>query len=803
MSETKELSPDRRNDLVALLQQRGELLALPEELITNAMVRCVPRGEGMAPITTPGSGRLPVSTQVATAPTEMGDVEDDSLPPSTEESISSRIVRSNIRPGTSERLKTGSSARRKTTTSVRKSVPKTSRIGQSSSELAPVSVDGSGNDVGAANNDAVGALTPGALKQISDPDDDGSQDLLEDGSIIAGYRIESPLGAGAMGQVYKAMQMSMNRLVAFKVLAPKLANNRKFRERFLREARAAGRLHHPNLIAVHDVGEADGLMFFSMELVDGNTVSDLIQKHGRLPEMRALEICRQTLEALKFAHAAGVVHRDIKPDNIMVTKAGMVKVADLGLARADELEGSVSVTATNTGAVMGTPHYMAPEQGRDAHRVDHRADLYAVGATLYHIVCGNPPFTGSSAMEVLVRAVNNPLKFPEPGPTPAMRVLISRLMEKDAAQRPQSASEALEMLSKIRRKQVDEDPANAGDAAVAVQRARARRMRRTARRVSFYAFAVTIAIVVILFIVGVTGGWQWHSMINEAKGLAEQDKYAEAVALLDRQNTTWASRKLELDRVRSEITNAWDSWAYNIAQKPMREFQDYMRKHDLKNAYTTLQNIGIDLRSARVQKDIDQFQRQWEDAMLTDEGAKNATALEEELVRELWPQEYINHLGHDLLLAFQYNPKTNAVLHENTLRFTAKGSAILDERPKILDGRSMRCAVKFVDKNHNDDHWDLIFSDGRRLVITREGMRVTGTGGDDIELSKSSGQYLFSIRVDRKATEIQLNDAGGWVPIAPITERLKLEWDIGGSRAIDLRVRVVPHGRQRNSGNKK
>jgi eukaryotic-like serine/threonine-protein kinase len=464
--------PINREAMIRLLEQRAQLLALPDESVTSALVRCIPRPplavSHVRDVTQPSTPVL--STQVANAAMEIGD----------EESAKKEITNSVAERG--------------------------EKINPPATENPALAVSSDHH----VQNLAVSAdapLTATALGKLEQTGEDSAIDALSAGTIMAGYRIESPLGAGAMGQVYRALQLSMNREVAFKVLAPKLARNRKFRDRFLREARAAGRLHHPNLIAVHDVGEADGRMFFSMELVDGVTVGHLLKKHGRIPEMRALEIIRQCLEALKFAHGQGIVHRDIKPDNIMVKNSGMVKVADLGLARAEEIDGDASITQTNTNVVMGTPHYMAPEQGRDAHRVDHRADLYAVGATLYHLLCGEPPFSGGSAMEVIFRAARQPLKFPEPGPTPALRILISRLMEKDPAKRPQSASDVLEMISQLRRKQVDDEPEMVGDTAVAVARARSRRLRRTVKKIAWYSFALTVVLVILIFAWVISGGW--------------------------------------------------------------------------------------------------------------------------------------------------------------------------------------------------------------------------------------------------------------------------------------------------------
>lgn len=757
MNGPAKLDGDRRERLVSDLRDRARLLRLPDDLIAKAMVRCLPRGDGRhqtpsattpasatpvsdlsaafpitpGPATPPsGSSPSPVPTQVATAPTELG----DSAPPSAVTVID--------RPVTS----------------------------------IPANVD---PDV---QNDA---LTPRSLARLTE--ESGQWDALTEGTIIAGYRIESALGAGAMGQVYRATQLSMNRAVAFKVLAPKLAANRKFRERFVREARAAGRLHHPNLIAVHDVGEADGLMFFSMELVDGTTLAELLRRHGRIPEMRALEICRQALEALKFAHSNGVVHRDIKPDNLMVTKSGMVKVADLGLARAEDAD-DASVTATSIGQVMGTPHYMAPEQGRDAHGVDHRADLYAVGATLFHLVCGHTPFTGDSAMEVLMRAASQPLKFPEPGPSPAVRVLISRLMEKEPADRPQSAAEAIEMVSRLRRKQVDDDPDSAPTAVEAVSRARRRRMRRTMRKLSWYAFGLSIAVVVIVVVIGLAGGWQWSSTQNDVAKLARANRYREAVVLLDRQQPGVTAPAREITRIRAEVERAWDSWAYLQVQGIFKTVAEHLAQRRLADAYTTLQGISDDLKSPGVRLDYDAYQRKWEEAMLAEEAT--APKPEDTRVRELWPREYVDHLGADLLHTFAWRPPTSAVVSENTVRLTGTGNAHSDVSASVV-GRALRFAVRFPDNNHGTDQWALPFSDGRTLVISRSGIRLTGAGEDRI-LAKESDTYAFALQFDRDAVELQPPGGNKWLPIAKPTKELLMSWDVGANRSIDIRLRLVP-----------
>lgn len=751
------LSPERRAKLVSALNERGRLLRLPEDLLPKALLRCLPRSDGQ--VTTPssltptgaGSGSgfravvggtpvstpmpTPVPTLVATAPTEPGDegaVAPVTIPPATK----------------------------------------------------PASAAVSAGPGGAAGGHD--ALTPLSLARLGG--ESGQWDALVEGAIIAGYRIESALGSGAMGQVYRAMQLSMNRAVAFKVLSPKLSSNPKFRERFVREARAAGRLHHPNLISVHDVGEADGLMFFSMELVDGTTVAELLRRHGRIPETRALEICRQTLEALKFAHANGIIHRDIKPDNLMVTNSGMVKVADLGLARAEDID-DASVTATNVGAVMGTPHYMAPEQGRDAHRVDHRADLYAVGATLYHLVCGHTPFGGDSAMEVLMRSASQPLKFPEPGPSPAVRVLISRLMEKEASDRPQSAAEVIEMVSKLRRKQVDEDPESAPTAAEAVQRARRRRLRRTMRKLSWYAFGLSIAVVVVVVVMGLAGGWQWSNAQAEVSRLAKGDRYREAMEVLERQQPGVMSPAKEINRLRSELEKAWDSWAYLKLQGAFSSIGTLIAEHKLTEAYTALQGINEDLMSPGVRKDFESYQRKWEEAMLAEDAKQPKPA--DGRVRELWPQEYVNHLGADLLHHFAFTPAANAVVRENTVRFTGNGHGRGDVSSS-LNVRTLRFVVRFPDNGHGLDQVALPFADGHTLVFTRSGMVLRGAGAEDRVLLKESEQYQFTLLLTNEAVELLPQGHLRPLPIAKATKELVWSWDIGTNRSVDIRLRVVP-----------
>jgi serine/threonine protein kinase len=197
------------------------------------------------------------------------------------------------------------------------------------------------------------------------------------------------LGQGGMGVVYKARQRQLDRIVAVKLLPPSVGDEPAFAERFTREAQALARLNHPNIVQVYDFGRTDEYFYFVMEYVDGVNLRALIRDHKLDPEA-ALKIVPQICEALQFAHDEGIVHRDIKPENILVDKKGRVKIADFGLAKllgrtADDL------SLTGTGQLMGTLGYMAPEQLQQAHKVDHRADIYSLGVVFYEMLTGQLP----------------------------------------------------------------------------------------------------------------------------------------------------------------------------------------------------------------------------------------------------------------------------------------------------------------------------------------------------------------------------------------------------------------------------
>jgi len=267
--------------------------------------------------------------------------------------------------------------------------------------------------------------------------------------IIGGHQLVSKLGQGGMGAVFKAIQLSMQREVAVKVLAPHLARDKEFVERFVREARAAGKVQHANVIGCYDVGVDKGTPYMSLELVAGG---DALQRcktaGGRLGEREAVTIIRDCARGLAAIHKAGLIHRDIKPANIFLTTDGIAKLADLGLARSTSGDDKM----TQTGATVGSPAYMSPEQAKGAHDLDIRTDIYSLGASLFHLVCGEPPFTASTVFATVAKVINEPLPDPRarnPALSPGCSALIKKAMVKDRAQRlatPEALLDACEAL---------------------------------------------------------------------------------------------------------------------------------------------------------------------------------------------------------------------------------------------------------------------------------------------------------------------------------------------------------------------
>lgn len=256
---------------------------------------------------------------------------------------------------------------------------------------------------------------------------------------LGGFEILQKLGQGGMGVVYKARQKNLDRIVAIKILPPQLASNKAFIAQFFQEARAAARLNHPNVVRGIDVGEAGGFYYFAMEYVDGQPLQEMIGDEGALKEKKALRIIEQIGLALQHAAKNKMVHRDIKPDNILIDGSGNAKLSDLGLARV-----GTDASGQKSAEIFGTPNYISPEQARGEQNVDIRSDIYSLGATFYHAVTGVLPFEADSAAVLMTKHLNEePVSPRKRNPLLSKNscAIIAKMMAKDIAARYQSPEE--------------------------------------------------------------------------------------------------------------------------------------------------------------------------------------------------------------------------------------------------------------------------------------------------------------------------------------------------------------------------
>jgi WD40 repeat protein/predicted Ser/Thr protein kinase len=262
------------------------------------------------------------------------------------------------------------------------------------------------------------------------------------------YRMLTWLGAGGMGVVFKAEHRLMERTVALKIIQKSLTERTEAVERFRQEVKAAARLSHPNIVVAYDAEQAGDLHFLVMEYIEGTSLDHVVQSRGRLPVAQACDLARQVALGLQHAHERGMIHRDIKPQNLLLTPAGQVKILDFGLARFCLENSGGSLTAP--GVILGTPEYVAPEQALDARQADARADIYSLGCTLYFLLAGRPPFPeGSALQKLMAHQQHTPPALADVRPdVPAQFVrIVERLMAKDPAQRCQTAAEVAEQLA--------------------------------------------------------------------------------------------------------------------------------------------------------------------------------------------------------------------------------------------------------------------------------------------------------------------------------------------------------------------
>jgi len=269
--------------------------------------------------------------------------------------------------------------------------------------------------------------------------------------LLGSYVLLERLGEGGMGAVYKARNWKLGRVVALKVIRKERLASEDAVRRFHREIRAAAALSHPNIVAAHDADEVHGTHFFAMECVEGSDLAKLIKQHGPLPLAQACDWVRQAAVGLQHAHERGMVHRDIKPHNLLLTKQGVVKILDMGLARVTVGEdGEASTTMTQEGMVMGTPDYMAPEQAEESHTVDIRADIYSLGCTLYQLLTGKVPFPGGSLIQKLKKHQSEqpaPVEQRRPDVPPTVCEVVYKLMAKRPEDRYQTPVEAAAALA--------------------------------------------------------------------------------------------------------------------------------------------------------------------------------------------------------------------------------------------------------------------------------------------------------------------------------------------------------------------
>ncbi|MDF1506164.1 serine/threonine-protein kinase, partial [Roseisolibacter sp. H3M3-2] len=270
-------------------------------------------------------------------------------------------------------------------------------------------------------------------------------DLLDElrRALAGRFDVERLLGAGGMGSVYVGRDVTLDRPVAIKVVNPDVALAPTVRQRFLAEARTVARLRHPHVVAVHAAGEAGGLLYFVMEYVPGESLRDRLARDGRFDDAEALVVLRDLARALGYAHAQGVVHRDVKPENVLLdAESGRAMLTDFGVAQALAAQDEGDGRLTGMGIVLGSPRYMSPEQAAGERQLDGRSDVYALGLVAYEMFAGEPAVTATSAPTILMKHLTEkptPIATRNERVTPGLAAVIERALEKDPAQRWDSA----------------------------------------------------------------------------------------------------------------------------------------------------------------------------------------------------------------------------------------------------------------------------------------------------------------------------------------------------------------------------
>ncbi|MBI1375327.1 MAG: protein kinase [Phycisphaera sp.] len=310
------------------------------------------------------------------------------------------------------------------------------------------SAAGSGDDAAALSRTLVDAgwLTPYQAQAALD----GQVATLR----VGDYVVLHAIGAGGSAQVFKARHRETDHVAAIKLLAKARRDSKVSVKRFLREAEAAARVRHPNIVAAYDAGLHNHAPYLVMEYVEGRDLDAIISETGPLSVDRAVDYVSQAARGLAFAHAHGVIHRDVKPSNILLDAAGAARVLDLGTAHIDMPDHKSNAGLTSTGGILGTAYYMAPEQAENAKGVDERADIYSLGCTLFKLITGDVPYEGKSAIEVLVahriRQIPSMLALC-PDVPPRVQAVFERMVAKDVADRYPTMTQTLDDLDALRR----------------------------------------------------------------------------------------------------------------------------------------------------------------------------------------------------------------------------------------------------------------------------------------------------------------------------------------------------------------
>ncbi|MBX5475390.1 MAG: serine/threonine protein kinase, partial [Thermoleophilia bacterium] len=345
------------------------------------------------------------------------------------------------------------------------------------------------------------------------------------GEVIAGrYELEALVGSGGMSSVYRAHDRLLDRRVALKILHEHYSNDEEYVERFRREARAVAQLSHPHIVTVIDRGADDGRQFIVFEYVEGENLKQLVERHGQLPVRRALELAIAVADALAFAHAHGLVHRDVKPQNVLLDVEGEVKVTDFGIARSLGVDRGV----TQTGTVLGTSTYISPEQA-GGKPVTPATDVYALGVVLWELVTGEVPFPGDNFVAVALRHINEPppsLLAARPDAPPRLAAAIERALAKDPARRFRSmkdfAAELRACLAELGGGDPEQTlvsmPAAAPKAPARTMRRRARRSRGRLLAAAVVAVAAVAAVVAGVLALGGSGTSPGHGTSGGGTG---------------------------------------------------------------------------------------------------------------------------------------------------------------------------------------------------------------------------------------------------------------------------------------------